>query len=134
MKKALSYGPDRLLVGLWALLCSPPALITGYLLLKSPTADTAVQFCSMLVFPLLPVLFASRFRATFSPNEFVYRRWGRTIRVPYSDISSVEATHVTPLSKQAIGAFIVTKDGTRLPFWPKLFPKEAVERFFALAR
>jgi hypothetical protein len=88
----------------------------------------------MLVFPLLPVLFASRFRVTFSPNEFVYRRWGPTIRVPYSDISSVEATNVTPVSKQAIGAFIVTRDGARLPFWPKLFPKEAVERFFALAR
>jgi hypothetical protein len=134
MENDISYGPDRLLVAFWAILCSPPALITGYLFLKSPTTKTAVQFCCMLIFPLAPMVFASRFRVTFSPTEFVYRRWGPTVRVPYSDIASVEATNVTPISKQPVGAFIVTRDGRRLPFWPKLFPKKAIERFFALGR
>lgn len=134
MADKISYRADPLLVGFWALVCSPPALITGYLFLKSPTTDAAVQLCSMLVFPVLPVLFASRFRATFSRTEFVYRRWGPTVRVPYSNIASIETTNVTPISKQAVGAFIVTKNGGRLPFWPKLFPKEAVQRFFALAQ
>ena len=51
-------------------------------------------------------------------------------------------TNVTPftkeedrtLPKKAVGAFLVTKHGERLPFWPKLFPHDAVNRFFALAR
>jgi hypothetical protein len=129
-----SYGPDPLLVGFWALICSPPTFVATYLLLKTPTIAGVWQFVWTLCFPLLPIAFASRFRATFAPTEFIYRRWGPTIRVPYSSIETVEATNVTPIGKQAIGAFIVTKNGCRLPFWPKLFPKEAVERFFALAR
>jgi hypothetical protein len=83
---------------------------------------------------MLPVLFASRFRATFTPTDFVYRRWGPTIRVPYSDIDSIDVTNVTPISEQPVGAFIVTKGGSRLPFWPKLFPRSVVERLFSLVR
>ena len=127
-----SYGPDALLVGVWALLCSPPALVTAYLFAKGPSSATAIQLAWTLVFPLLPAVFACRFRATFTPTEFVYRRWGPTIRVPYSDIERIEVTNVTPISEQAVGAFIVTRQGQRLPFWPKLFPRRAVERFFAL--
>jgi hypothetical protein len=128
-----SYGADPLLVAFWALICSPPALVTAYLLFKAPTHGNLLQFAWTLAFPLLPIAFASRFRATFAPTEFVYRRWGPTIRVPYSDIDEIEVTNVTPVTKQPIGAFLVTKRGQRLPFWPKLFPKEAVNRFFALA-
>jgi hypothetical protein len=128
-----SYGPDKVLVGFWTLLCSPPALIWGYLFFNSPTAATGHPFLLMLAFALLPMLFASRFRATFTPTEFVYRRWGPTIRVAYKDIDCIEVTNVTPVSKQAVGAFIVTKGGSRLPFWPKLFPREAVKQFFGLA-
>jgi hypothetical protein len=87
-----------------------------------------------LVFPLLPIIFACRFRATFAPSEFIYRRWGPTICVPLADIDRIEVANVTPLTKQPIGAFVVTRSGQRLPFWPKLFPREAVNRFFALAR
>jgi hypothetical protein len=134
MKQSASYGPDKLLVGFWALLCSPPALIFACLFVKSPTLDMAQQLLFTLTFPLLPILFASRFRATFTPTEFVYRRWAPTIRVPYANIDRIEVTNQTPISGQAVGAFVVTKDGARLPFWPKLFPQEAVNRFFVLAR
>jgi hypothetical protein len=134
MKEAASYGPDPLLVGFWALIVSPPAWIGGYLLLKAPTYHAFVGFLWSLALPLLPVVFASRFRVTFAPGEFVYRRWGPTIRVPYSAIDRIEVANTTPISKDAIGAFIVMQNGTRLPFWPKLFPREAVKRFFALGR
>jgi hypothetical protein len=134
MTKAVSYGPDKALVAFWVLLSSPPALIWGWLLLRSPSSAIATPFLLALMLPLAAVLFASRFRATFTPTEFVYRRWGPTVRVPYSEIDRVEVANVTPVSKQAIGAFVVTKRGQRLPFWPKLFPVEAVQRFFALAR
>lgn len=87
-----------------------------------------------LILPLIPIVFASRFRVIFAPTEFVYRRWGPTIRVPYSEIDRIEVTNVTPLAEEPIGAFIVTKRGQRLPFWPKLFPREAVSRFFGLGR
>jgi hypothetical protein len=133
MSNRLSYGPDKALVGFWALLCSPPALIWSYLLLQGPVAGKALPFFLSLVLLLAPVLFASRFRATFSPTEFVYRRWGPTIRVPYSDIERIEVTNATPIARHAVGAVIVTRSGNHLPFWPKLFPREAVERFFALA-
>ena len=133
MRQPASYGPDAALVGLWAFLCSPPALVTGYLLIKSPSQNTLVPFLWTLCLPLLPIVFALRFRATFSPAEFVYRRWGPTIRVPYADIASIEVANATPVTENAVGAFIITKGGDRLPFWPKLFPRQAVERFFALA-
>lgn len=134
MRDTTSYGPDAALVAFWALICSPPALVTGYLLLEVPNHDNLVQFVWTLAFPLLPVLFANRFRATFTPTEFVYRRWGPTIRITYADIDRIEVTNVTPITKQPVGAFIVTKRGSRLPFWPKLFARDAVKRFFALAR
>jgi hypothetical protein len=103
------------------------------LLVKAPTQAAAIQSAWTLVFPLLPVLFAYRFRATFTPTEFIYRRWGQTIRVPLSAIDRIEVTNATPIGKQAAGALIVTKQGSRLPFWPKLFPREAVNRFLSLA-
>ena len=128
-----SYGPDPFLVGFWAIICSMPTMLTADLFFRAPTNVNLVQFLWTLVFPLLPIAFASRFRATFAPDEFVYRRWGPTIRVRYADIDRIEVTNLTPLARQAVGAFLVTKRGERLPFWPKLFPREAVKRFFALA-
>jgi hypothetical protein len=133
MKQTKSYGADPLLVGLWALIVSPPAWIGAYLLIAKPTQDTLPMLGWSVTLVLLPVIFASRFRATFTPTEFVYRRWGPTIRVRYSAISRIETTDTTP-SGEAIGAFIVTTDGRKLPFWPKLFPREAIKRFFALAQ
>ena len=132
MRQAVSYGPDPLLVGFWALIVSPPAWVEAYFLLKSPSYHGFVGFLWAAALPLLPVVFASRFRVTFAPSEFVYRRWAPTVRIPYSAIDRIEVANVTPLSREAVGAFIVTKDGVRLPFWPKLFPREAVRRFFAL--
>ena len=133
MGQSTSYGPDKVLVGFWTLLASPPALIWGAVFAKSGVAVAGYPFLLSLAIAALPALFACRFRATFAPNEFVYRRWGPTVRVPYSDIDRIDTTNVTPISKQPIGAFIVTKQGNRLPFWPKLFPREAVKRFFSLA-
>jgi hypothetical protein len=117
-----SYGPDKALVASWALIASPPALVWGYMLFRSPASGRLFPFLLTLILAFAPIVFASRFRATFAPSEFVYRRWGRTVRVPYSDIDRIEVTNVTPIENQPIGAFIVTKHGTRLPFWPKLFP------------
>lgn len=132
MSKTTSYGPDPLLVGFWALVCSPPALATGYVLFKAPSHGNLVQFAWTLVFPLLPVVFASRFRAIFAPNDFIYRRWGPTVRIPLADIERIEVTNVTPVTRQPIDALVVTRSGQRFPFWPKLFPREAVKMFFAL--
>lgn len=133
MNRTNSFGPDPLLVAFWAAICGAPAVLGAWLLFKAPTNESLTQFVWLLAFPLLPVVFASRFRVLFAPNEFVYRRWGPTIRVVYEDIDRIEVANVTPVSGQAIGAFVVTKQGKKLPFWPKLFPREAVERFFALA-
>jgi hypothetical protein len=89
VKDEISFGPEPLLVGVWTLLCSPPALIAAYLLFEAPTAGAATTFAWSLVFPVLPVLFACRFRATFTPTEFIYRRWGPTIRVPLSRLTAL---------------------------------------------
>jgi hypothetical protein len=129
VSKAISYGADPLLVGFWALICSP----AGFVLFKAPAEGALVRRVWWIAFPLLPVIFASRFRATFTSREFVYRRWGPTIRVSYDDIRSIDVTNRTAIAKDAVGAFIVTKSGSRLPFWPKLFPRQAIDRFFALA-
>jgi hypothetical protein len=134
MSETSSYGPDPVLVSFWALICSPPALATAYLLAKSPGLGNLSQLGWTLLFPLSPVLFAIRFRVTFGRKEFVYRRWGPTIRVPYAEINRIEVTNVTPISKEPVGAFIVTKRGRKLAFWPKLFPRDAVDRFLSLVR
>jgi hypothetical protein len=134
MAERETYGPDKALVAFWTLVASPPAIIWGYAFLTGPPSQAAFPFALTLIFALAPLLFASRFQATFAPKEFVYRRWGPTIRVAYEDIDRIEVANVTPVSKQPIGAFVVTRRGQRLPFWPKLFPREAVNRFFALGR
>lgn len=134
MSPPTTYGPDKMLVAFWAFIVSPPALVCGWLLARSPSTATALPFLLAALLPLAPILFASRFRATFAPTEFIYRRWGPTIRIPYSEIDRIEVTNVTPVAGQPIGAFVITKDGQRLPFWPKLFPRDAVTRFLALAR
>ena len=132
MGQATSFGPDKVLVGVWTLLASPPALIWGVAFLKRPTPEAVYPFLLMLAFAALPLIFASRFRATFTQTEFLYRRWGSTVRVPYDDICRIEVANATPVTGQPIGVFIITRSGDRLPFWPKLFPREAVRRFFAL--
>jgi hypothetical protein len=59
--------------------------------------------------------------------------WARQGGVRYSDIDRIEVTNVTPISNEPVGGFLVTKRGKQLPFWPKLFPRDAVRRFCALA-
>lgn len=71
----------------------------------------------MLAFALIPIFSALRFRPTFTATEFDYRRRGSTIWVPHADIQRIEVTDVTPVGKQAVGAFVVTKRGARLSFW-----------------
>jgi hypothetical protein len=116
------------------MLCSLPALISGYWLLHQASRDALTAFAFSVALAALPLVFALRFRVTFTATEFVYRRWAPTVPVPYSEIAAVEVVNVTPLTKAPIGAFIVTKQGSRYPFWPKLFPRRAVEQFFALSR
>jgi hypothetical protein len=115
------------------LLVSTPAIAVVIGFVRHPSAHAISLFGWMLVLPLIPLAFAMRFRVSFTRTDFVYRRWGPTARVPYDQIASIEVTNQTPITKQPIGAFIVTQAGARIPFWPKLFPRAAVERFFALA-
>ena len=105
----------------------------AYMLVSSPTWTGAGSLLLTFILPLIPIVFASRFRATFTSNSFIYRRWGQTITVPYREVDHIEVANVTPLTKQAVGAFLVTTRGERLPFWPKLFPRQAVKRFFDLS-
>ena len=129
-----SYSADPLLVGFWVLLTGIPVPLAAWILVRDGvTASTIELMLVSLIAPVAVLVFASRFRAIFHADQFEYRRWGPTIRVRYVDIASIETTNVTPIERQPIGAFIVTHDGTRLPFWPKLFSRPAVERFFQLA-
>lgn len=129
------YGADKVLVGCWTALAGVPLPLFVGLALKQGGLDglTAPLIVS-LVPPLALLIFTSRFRVTFGPDHLVYRRWGPTLKVAYRDIASIQVANATPVSGQAIGAFIVTRNGDRLPFWPKLFPKPAVTRFFGLAK
>jgi len=129
-----SYAADPLLVGLWVVLTGIPAPFAVWLLVRHGATSANIEMTiASLIVPVAVLIFASRFRAIFHSESFEYRRWGSTIRVPYADIAAIETTNVTPVERQPVGAFIVTRTGTRLPFWPKLFPKPAVERFFQLA-
>jgi hypothetical protein len=128
-----TFGPDKPLVGVWLALVSIPALLFAYdMLRRGLTRDVFTELLVSLIMPVVAVIFVSRFRVSFTPENFIYRRWGITISVPYSEISHIEITNVTPIRKEPIGAFLVTRDGERLPFWPKLFPRRAAERFLQL--
>ena len=127
-----SFGPDKVLVGLWLLLTGAPVILAIWLV--SLGHSDATEFLAVTLIPPLAVLtFAARFRVTFLKDRFTYRRWGPTIEVAYADLAHIEVTNVTPFQKSPIGAFLVTRDGRRLPFWPKLFPTPAVSGFFKLA-
>lgn len=129
-----SYGPDPWLVGLWVALTGAPAWVAVWMNFRLGwTVSRTEDLLYCLVVPAAVAVFATRFRVTFTEDAFVYRRWGPTITVRYRDIAGIEVANVSPVSGTPIGAFIVTRSGQRLPFWPKLFPRRAVEHFFALA-
>jgi hypothetical protein len=128
-----AYGPDPFLVGFWLLLTGIPAFLEIFTFIAQGRVANPVPWLVVLGPPLAVLIFTLRFRACFTADTFVYRRWGKTVRVPYEQIAGIEVTNVTPIAKQPVGASIVTLSGARFPFWPKLFPKAAVARFFALA-
>jgi hypothetical protein len=128
-----AYGPDPLLVGFWCLLTSIPVIMDLYSVVSHGPHANVIPWLVSVAPPLLTLGFAARFRVIFTADTVVYRHWGKTIRVRYDQISKIEITNVTPIEKQPIGAFLVTHRGERFPFWPKLFPKEAVARFTRLA-
>ena len=130
---AVSFGPDPLLVGVWMVLVGLPLPIGVLNLIKfGPSPDLLGMLAVCVILPLVVLIFATRFRVSFSETEFTYRRWGATFVIGNADIDHIEVTNRTPGSKDAIGAFVVTKSGKRYAFWPKLFPRAAISRFMAL--
>lgn len=129
-----SYGPDRALVAVWLALSGMPLPPSIWLVVRDGFRSDLLQMLFVSAALLISVaVFTLRFRVTFTADSFVYRRWGPTISVRYVDISRIEVTNVTKIGRQAVGAFVVTKQGERYPFWPKLFPRDAVVRFFRLS-
>jgi hypothetical protein len=131
-KMAERYRADVALVALWLGLTGIPVPISFVVLIKQGLNEAAPMIVASLIMPVLLFVFVSRFKVTFTEDEFIYRRWGPTIRIAYADIVGLQVTNVTPIERHAIGAFVVVKNGSRYPFWPKLFPKQAVQKFFQL--
>ena len=130
-----SYGADKVLVGVWmALAGAPLPFFISVAVKRGGLEGLTTPLVISLALPLAVLVFTSRFRVTFAPDHLVYRRWGPTLQVAYQEIASIEVTNTTQISGDAIGAVIVTRGGDRLPFWPKLFPRPAVTRFFRLAK
>ena len=130
-----AFGADPWLVAFWIALTGIPLPLSAWLLVRDgPNIDSLEMMACSAIGPVAVLLFTSRFRATFTTDQFEYRRWAPTIRVRYADIASIETTNVTPIARNAVGTFIVTHDGRRLPFWPKLFPRRATTRFFQLSK
>lgn len=133
LKSPESYGPDPALVGFWLVLTGMPVLVAALLLVRDGfRPDRLEMLLASALPPVLVAVFTLRFRMTFTGDRFVYRRWGPTVTVPYTDISRIEVTKVTRIEKQAVRACIVTKQGERFPVWPKVFPRAAVDHFFQL--
>jgi len=132
-KAESTYGADPVLVGFWCLLTGIPVILNLYSVVGHGVGANVVPWLVSVAPPLLILGFATRFRVIFTADTFVYRRWGKTIRIRYDQIAKIEIANVTPGGKQPIGAFVVTHSGERFPFWPKLFPEEAVARFLRLA-
>lgn len=130
---AETYGPDAALVAVWVVIVSVPFGIWSWIYVGSAFAPSNLPpLLVTLALPTAVLVFALRFRVSFTPERFIYRRWGPTIDVAYKEISRIEVTNLAPVGKAAVGAFIVTHCGQRLPFWPKLFPRSATSRFFQL--
>lgn len=128
-----SYGPDKMLVCLWIALTGAPFPLSVSLVVRDGfRSDLLEMLCASAALLILTVVFTLRFRVTFTADSFVYRRWGPTVSVRYVDVARIEVTNFTRIGGQPVGAFVVTKRGERYPFWPKLFPRDAVTRFFGL--
>jgi hypothetical protein len=93
---------------LWLILCSIPVPISVAISIERGWNVGGALFFVSLISPTVLLIFVARFQTIFTNQEFVYRRWGPTIRIAYSDIAGVEVTIVTPI---AIGAFVIAKNG-----------------------
>ena len=134
LKSVEQFGPDLTLVGFWIALVSPPLIIAILCLIRYGATNDVIKLLATGSFlPLLLIVFCSRFRVSFSSTHFSYRRWGKTVTIAYRDMKCIEVANVTPIAKTPIGAFVVAHDGVKYPFWPKLFPREAVKRFMLMA-
>ena len=132
-QSAESFGPDPVLVGFWVALVGVPLPLGILDLVRWGARPDVIQMLGISVLlPTMVLIFALRFRAVFSETAFAYRRWGKTFVVRYAEIDHIEITNRTRISGDAVGAFVVTKNGARFAFWPKLFPRKAIQRFMAL--
>ena len=126
----VNYSPDK---GLIALALGPAIiLILG---LAAELTHGVFQWdvlIECLTYAAVVLVIFERFRVTFDKNELIYRRWGSTVHVLYSEMESI--TVVNNSRGKPVRAIIHTRQGAALPFWWKLFPDEAATRFFALAK
>ena len=128
-----SFGPDPVLVGVWVALVGIPVPFGIHNLVKQgPSPDLLEMLGVSVLLPTIVLIFALCFRASFSETTFTYRCWGKTFVISYAEIDHIEITNRTRISGDAVGAFVVTKNGARFAFWPKLFPRKAIQRFMAL--
>jgi len=128
-----AFGADRALVALWLVLTGAPVPFIVFDIAKLGLRPDLLQFAVIaLSLPVIVLVFTSRFRVEYSATHFSYRRWGATVCVPYADIDHIKIANRTRIERVPIGAFVVTRDGKSYPFWPKLFPRRAIERFLAL--
>jgi hypothetical protein len=103
------------------------------------TAAVSKNLDQMLVAALLPPIAAAIwllcFRLTINPESVGYRALGaRTVLIPISDITSVTASRVTPISRVPTAAYVSLKDGSRVLVNLKVFPSEAATALLSLTR
>lgn len=126
---AASFSPDK---GLIAIALLPCLIVLIDLAVElSRGAFQWDIFAGCLIYACATSVILGRFKVTFDERRLIYRRWGRTVRVDYAEIQSI--TVVTNYLGKPVRAIIHTRRGTELPFWWKLFPTNAAERFFAIA-
>jgi len=128
-----AFGADRALVALWLVLAG---LKVPFVIFDAARyglrPDILTLMISALFPPVIVLVFTSRFRVEYTATHFCYRGWGAKVCVPYVDIDHIKIANRTVIERVFVLAFVVTKDGKSYPFWPKAFPKRAIERFLAL--
>jgi hypothetical protein len=71
------------------------------------------------------------FTLTIDSEAVTYRTLAaRTVKVLISDITSINPSRLTPISRAPIGAYISLKDGSRVLVNLKVFPSEAATKLF----
>ena len=138
MKPDRIYRADFGSYALWLGILSIPLLALAFDLTKFGWSEfQAKNFVMPSVLCLAAVAVAaiwlSRYRLIVTDSDLSYRSWRRSWTCLHTQIASISASRMQPISQIPIGAWVQFKDGHRELVYTKAFSRTAIKDLFSIA-